>query len=110
MTINIPKERFELFGKILVTILARLGHPGKIVGHIDEGETIIFQFRQVENLDAIYPSIQDDGYDILQDTVAAKTFSMRKFNGNLELRYPSEVVFWVPSIIHFNPKLEMFNS
>ncbi len=108
--VQIPDDRFDLFGKILVTILARLGHAGQIVGHRDDGDSIIFQFRPVENLDVIYPEIQDDGYDIIRDTVNSQKLDIRKYRDNLEMRFPRTVVFLVRAILSFNPKLEFHGN
>lgn len=102
----ISKERYILFGDILTKVMSRINCDGKIVGYKDEGDKVIFKFKPVNDLDSIYPSIQDDGYDIIRDMMNSDALDIRKHKGNLEMRFPDTVVYMANAILRYNPKLE----
>ena len=103
---TITKEQYSLFGEILVEVLLKLNYVGKIVGYKNESDKVIFQVKLDGNLDMLYPLVEEDADDICEMMNSAVNIGLRKFDGNLEMRFPDVTVFMANAILRYNPKLE----
>jgi hypothetical protein len=106
---KIPKEKYDLFGRILAKVMVKLGYIGEIVGYQNEGNRVIFQFKLTGNLGMLYPLVEKDSDDICEMMNSAN-IGLRKWKGNLEMRFPDTVVFMANAILCFNPELEFYEK
>ena len=103
---TIAKEKYDLFGEILTKVLLKLNYVGKIAGYKNERDRVIFQLKLDGNLDMLYPLVQEDADTICEMMNSAVNIGLRKFNGNLEMRFPDVAVYMAKAILRFNPELE----